>query len=345
MSIPRFLTFLCVAGSLSAGFRPASARGMEFAQLAAGYAVASDSDADNGNGQKASPNASEATVGHADNWADCPNVDCPSDDCCCACRHWRGGLEGTFLAPNFHRGILLGPGNENLMDFGWEAAPRIWLGLESCSGCGVRFRYWQLDAERKRFNIDALSPFVLLDLDQRLEMFDIDGELTRSFQWANWDMVASFGGRFGSLDRLVAANSLDSLSGSSEFLALESEANTGGITMGLELCRPLGIGSIEVFGALRVSPLWGVLTRSVNARENFDGSPSSLSVVRHDPTQLTIWEAQVGLQCSKCLACGQGTVFARCAYEYQSWDLSTTLSVADPSVDLYGVAVAIGLTR
>jgi hypothetical protein len=262
--------------------------------------------------------------------------------------HWVAGAEGTYLSPNFHHDVQFGPGTEHVLDLGWEAAPRIWLGVENCNGWGARARYWQLDAERNRFGLsfDAITPGLLADFSQQLEMFDIDCELTRRIEVGHWTLLGSFGGRFGSLDRLFMGNSLLTVPpANSEFISFETETNAGGITGSIEMSTPIGSGGLEAFGILRASPLWGTTTASVNARENMAGTPLSFSQTARVNTQLTIWEAQIGLQCTKQLASCQGTVFARCAFEYQSWNLSQLEEVTDPSVDLYGVAFAIGFTR
>jgi hypothetical protein len=107
-----------------------------------------------------------------------------------------------------------------------------------------------------------------------------------------------------------------------------------------------------MFGAFRVSPLWGRANSSLNLNQTFGGGSFDYSESSRAAANLTIWEAQCGLQCTKRLACMEGTAFARCAFEYQSWNwysaparsniLDFTL---DPSVDLYGVSFAIGIAR
>ncbi len=356
MSIRQLAVAFCVALGFSALVGWAQGQESQFAGIAVGYAESSDYSMGDSqpvnlsSGQPAADTAGVATSCQGDVGGSC---DCQSDcDCgsgmCDGCWHWVAGAEGTYLAPNFHNDVQFGRGTEHILDLGWEAAPRIWLGVENCNGWGARARYWQLDAERNRFGLtlDALTTPVIADFSQQLEVYDIDCELTRRIEVGHWNLLGSFGGRFGSLDRLLMGNSLaQGPPGLSEFLSFETETNAGGITGAIEMSTPIGVGGLEAFGSLRASPLWGTTTASVNARENMNGTASSFSDTARVNTQLTIWEAQVGLQCTKQLACCQGSVFARCAFEYQSWNLSQIEEVPDPSVDLYGVAFAIGFTR
>ena len=174
-------------------------------------------------------------------------------------------------------------------------------------------------------------------------MYDIDAEVTRRVEVGHWSFVGSFGGRYASIDRLLAINDLIvGPPANSEFFDLESQTSAGGLTGAIEMSTCLGSGW-EVFGILRASPLWGTTTGTVNARENMGGLGTTFSTSASANTELTIWEAQVGLQCTKLLACCQGSVFARCGFEYQSWNES--FNESSTGVDLYGVAFAIGLTR
>ncbi|HEY2827820.1 MAG TPA: hypothetical protein VGJ04_09495 [Pirellulales bacterium] len=284
--------------------------------------------------------------------AGCNEVVCAaeSDANCQPCWSWNAGVEGTFLDPHFHNtdnpqaNQALG-----LVDPGWSAAPRIWLGIENNSGWGARVRYWELGDSQSLFGIRDFQPGSIFDVTQSLNMYDIDVELTKQVDLGSWNLLGSFGGRFGSLDRLVRAGFLDlAAPANSMSFMFNNRVNAGGLTASLELSRPIGIAGLEVFGSFRASELWGDSDAFVAIRQNGAGTPSSTTFSDRFAADLTICEAQVGLQCSKQLAYCPGTVFARCAFEYQSWIWSVPGGspgqglIFDPGVDLYGVAFAIG---
>ena len=54
------------------------------------------------------------------------------------------GAEATYLSLN--SSSL----ERDTIRFGFEAAPRIWLGLQNANGWGGQVRYWQLDADSVR---------------------------------------------------------------------------------------------------------------------------------------------------------------------------------------------------
>ncbi len=283
---------------------------------------------------------------------------CHGEECCCGhdCGpywHWTGCVEATYLDPRFHAsGNPEADTTLRTIDPGWTAAPRIWLGVENCNGWGSRVRYWQLSDEQSRFDITDFQPGSIFDASQTLKMYDIDLEGTKRMELGCWNLLGSFGGRFGSLERLVSASAFDTSPPADSFVVhLNNQTNAGGITGAVELSRPIGIGCWEVFGLFRGSELWGDTNASFAMRENNNGTPSTNSFSGRFDADLTIWEAQVGLQCSKNVDCWHGTVLARCAFEYQSWNWSVPGgnpgggAILDPGVELYGVAFAVGFTH
>ncbi len=263
--------------------------------------------------------------------------------------HWNAGVEGTFLDPHFH-----GTGNPDadaalsFVDPGWTEMPRIWLGIENNSGWGRWVRYWELSDHEDRIGLTNVQPGALLDIFQNLNMYDIDAELTKRFDLGYWNLLGSFGGRFGSLERFDMANFFNTVGppGSMSF-QFNNRCDAGGLTAALEISRPIGIGSLQVFGSFRASELWGDSNAFVAIHQP-SGSGGNATLSDRFAADLTILETQVGLQCSKQLASCEGTVYARCAFEYQSWVWSVPGGapggglIFNPGVDLYGVAVAIG---
>jgi hypothetical protein len=280
-----------------------------------------------------------------------PNIASPNCAQACdgACWHWNAGVEGTFLDPKFHS-----TGNPNadtalaLVDPGWTAAPRIWLGIENNSGWGARVRYWELGTDNSLLDDPNVMPGGTANIFQNLQMYDIDAELTKRFDIGAWNLLGSFGGRFGSLDRFDMAN-LFSTAGPPNALSFEfnNRVDAGGITAALEISRPIGSWGLELFGSFRASELWGN-SDAYFAIHQTGGTPTNASFSDRFDADLTIWETQVGLQCAKQLASCQGEVFARCAFEYQAWVWTVPGgnpgpgNIFNPGVDLYGVSFAIG---
>ena len=178
---------------------------------------------------------------------------------CCPCWHWTGGVEATYLDPRFHAsGNPEADTTLRTIDPGWTAAPRIWLGVENADCWGAQVRYWQLDDQRHRFDITDVQPDTVFDGTQSLTMYDIDAELTKRWDSGCWGLAGSFGGRYGSLERLVTATGFGTTAPADSFAFIfDNRTSAGGITGSIELSRRLGDSSWEVFGCFRASELWG----------------------------------------------------------------------------------------
>ena len=341
MLIRHIVAAMCVSGSVS---------------LLSNCAIAEDPPVDLSSAGIAE--VSEIGYTHGQDGSGIRDCDCDHDCNCgreCNCGpiwHWTGGVEATYLDPRFHAsGNPLADPGLRLVDPGWTAAPRIWLGIENTNGWGARTQYWQLFNDQTRLGITNFQPDSIFDVTETLKMYDIDAEVTKRMELGNWNILGSFGGRFGSLQRAVGTSGLNAMSPADSFVYIfTNQTNAGGITGSLEMCRPIGIGSWEVFGLFRSSELWGETDALWGVRENNNGTPTSNSTRFRFASDLTIWEAQVGLQCSKNLGC-YGTVLARCAFEYQSWIWTVpggnpgNGAVFNPGADLYGVVFAVGFTR
>ncbi len=188
---------------------------------------------------------------------------------------------------------------------------------------GAQVRYWQLGDQRHRFDITDVQPDTVFDGTQSLTMYDIDAELTKRWNSECWGLAGSFGGRYGSLERLVTATGFGTTAPADSFAFIfDNRTSAGGITGSIELSRRLGDSSWEVFGCFRASELWGETSALFDSRDNTGGTPSIQNQSAQFDSNLTIWEAQTGLQCSKHVDCCNATVLARCAFEYQSWNWS-----------------------
>ncbi len=229
---------------------------------------------------------------------------------------------------------------------------RIWLGVENADCWGAQVRYWQLGDQRHRFDITDVQPDTVFDGTQSLTMYDIDAELTKRWESDCWGLWGSFGGRYGSLERLVTATGFGTTAPADSFAFIfDNRTSAGGITGSVGISRHIGDSPWEVFGCFRGSELWGDTSAIFDQRANMGGTPTIDNFGARFDSNLTIWEAQTGVQCSKHVDCLCGTVMVRCAFEYQSWNWSVpggnpgSGAIFDPGVELYGVAFGVGFTH
>ena len=72
---------------------------------------------------------------------------CPLDGSACYRPYGLyAGVEATYLRANYY--TLSTGGDSN--GFGYNAAPRLWLGWQTRSGWGIRGRYWDFDANKQQ---------------------------------------------------------------------------------------------------------------------------------------------------------------------------------------------------
>ncbi len=285
------------------------------------------------------PEKAAAPGGDAAKGDSCSSGNCAYGCCCQPVWRWTAGVEATYMDV-----VLRG-----VQNIGMDAAPRIWLGVENCNGWGGRMRYWQISASEFFVNAaltSSPSPTDVFDQLFDLNLYTIDLEATKRGEFGDWDWLAFLGGRYVGYKNEIVTDISDTTF--SNVFVDDIHAQAGGITTGIEASRSIGWGPLAVYGGVRVSPLWGNSDNFHVARFNSTGSPTTQITGTATDLDLTIWEVQVGLQCSKYIACCNGTVFGRVGFEYQAWDFyNNTNQAAVPlhDLDLYGVAVSLGITR
>ena len=152
-------------------------------------------------------------------------------------------------------------------------------------------RYWQTSGENFVFNEPDFGGN--LDILTQLDLFTIDAEVTKHGEVGSWDVLASFGGRFAELRKLISDDLFIASTVSSENNVQDINANAGGITAGLELSRPIGTSGIDVYSGLRVSALWGNANLDTITRVISGGAAHVIPFSAQKNIDLTIWEAQV----------------------------------------------------
>lgn len=266
------------------------------------------------------------------------------------------GAEATYLALNstvLERHL---PADFNdtvpataTLDYGMQAAPRIWLGYLTENGWGGQVRYWQYDVNSSIVEPQVMQPF---SLSNEIQMYTIDFEGLKRFQFDSGALTLTFGGRHASFqsDQQYALVDVFGVGGfTDEIRNTSAQFNGGGLTGSFLYTRPLNFGGWEAFASGRVSALWGKESRR---DRRLAAGLGLLTVNSADPSaeQYTV-EAQIGLQWTHSLNCCCGAeLFVRSAFEYQHWDTSASpVNIAGPpsalDADLYGVAVSVGLRR
>ncbi len=294
---------------------------------------------------------------------------CYQDVGCCKQGHWLiGGLEATFLWPDFHRnannytqvnGAGLAPqtrfaSDATSVDHNLLIGPRVWLGVQGCRW-GIIARYWNLADTASGVNppIPTFNNSQLFATDQfRAYYADLEG--VRSFCLGRWSTNASFGVRYASVDlaNTISSTVISSLGEMSSASSTNRQGFDGtGITMGLWGSRQIRPCScLNWFYSARASVLWGnssayALTSALTA-DTLGAAGSVDGALAKGVGDLFIGELQYGIQWERQLKCIPSRAFVRFAGEYQYWDASNSagayaLSGAiAPRSSAYGLAAS-----
>jgi hypothetical protein len=221
-----------------------------------------------------------------------------------------GGAELLFIRPYFADGFV----QDGL--FGFEAAPRFWLGYKMPSGLGMRVRYWNFD--NRGGNEE--------EGDYRLDTNVFDLELTDSISLGHdWDLSLSGGWRYVDF-RFVYED------------AINSEANlasSNGVTVAFELHRRLQHG-LAIYGGFRASWLFGTLSYEApwleQGRMNWN-----------DATE-TITETQLGVEWARSLKQWPAELMVRTGVEAQWWNSFAT-NMSAPQIGFFGYSLMVGIRR
>ena len=144
--------------------------------------------------------------GQYDSCSNCDDGSCSScaDSCCdaglpsaCDCNSngWLVDTEILYFQYLKADGVRTGTdsGSEDI-DGDYEISPRITLGYETCSGMGLRTRWWMYDHEIGRNSSDVFA----------VDTYTVDLELFESFNINDcWALEASGGLRYNNFDEVV----------------------------------------------------------------------------------------------------------------------------------------------
>jgi hypothetical protein len=250
---------------------------------------------------------------------------------------WVGGVEATFLAPiisgkTVETGILdVGAANAVgvIDDIGIETmtfAPRVWLGIDN-DGWGLVSRFWYLnDTQYASDNIPFGPDEFEFEGQNRLKLYTIDLEMTRSFRVYDCMLQATFGARYASFQYLSTLEQ-DAAFGTTLAVAgaLSSRSFDGtGLTFSLNGRHPLWRNSsLHWIWNARGSAIFGNAGYKVAAENQLldaNGWVVAELGQRADFNDtLLIAELQTGLQWELSLQTIPATAFFRILCEYQYW--------------------------
>ena len=307
----------------------------------------------------------------------CENGDCSSDDCECGstgcdlCGRpfgWAVGIEATYLKADYQES---NSGIDPPNNFQYEAAPRVWAEYVMMNGWGVRGAYWTYDADQTlagTFNeVDTVGAVAIND---NLDLYSVDLELTRRFSINRTDFWLSLGARNGKFQRSILQQfTIFDLAGGggddATFIQqqFDRDFNGTGITSNVGLRRPLGTSRFALVSNFRNSVLWGgnrvnsqgtlaeVLPVGVGDLDLNDFEQPSFS--GSNSQAMWIGEFQVGGEwiCPLAGTCDGGWAFARLMFEAQWWKLPGVDTFGDgPQInsqmyDFMGVTAAAGICR
>mgnify|MGYP006969380492 FL=1 len=295
-----------------------------------------------------------------------------------------GGVEATFLFP------ILDSGNASVfvedyfgayntlyatsavsLDDEMFVSPRIWVGLQHCSGWGVNARMFRLGDSDSVFVPD--TPFFLQShfATSRLRAETFDVELTKS--WCNYygdGRNFAFGFRYANLEASELVEAHAEVNGDfAQAMGLTDRYFDGpGFTFAYGGTKATcGCCGVNLFFNFRGSFLWGDIRNAAQTTAfAFDpgvaGAATDFSTAVAETDDMTfIGEIQLGVRWQHQLQCCCARAFLSTALEYQYWhadgglaaagetastddvQLAALASAGDLELHLIGVTVGTGL--
>lgn len=228
--------------------------------------------------------------------------------------------------------------------FDLYSAPRLTLGYMSCTGLGIRARWWRMDLHaegtERYVNPELPTDIFTGDVAASLDAQTFDLEVTDvTVLNGKWDLMISGGVRYADLDFSRAADGTlgEGDAGVSAKNFRRSDFEGLGGTAAVELRRPW-FRRVGIFANVRGSLLYG-RTGGFVSRETAGITSPPRSGTEGGITR-SMWEAQLGCDWTKELWHGTHLT-SRIAAEAQCWD--SMIGSAD--VGFVGMTFAVGLIR
>jgi hypothetical protein len=249
-------------------------------------------------------------------------------------------------------------------DYDLGLSPRVWLEYRRGTDIGMRGRFWYFDQAAdpasasppaNGFGLITHPAFGAVDIstgiptdrftaDSGLKAYYGDLEMTKRGSFDSWDLTASAGLRYGSIEQRYAGrlwNGTGTLAGSLDF---EHRLDGIGPTLAIETCRPLGTHLVLSANA-RGSLLFGRNKATFAGGEDLDLlTPFRTSHVNSQDDIFPIGEIQLGAEWRSAKSAA-GQFFVRSAFETQFWNGAGIASSTSGDLGLIGFSLGVGLVR
>lgn len=253
---------------------------------------------------------------------------------------WNAGVEYLLLAPKvnstgfemlFYEGVDFdtveteGDYNNKL-----EGGVRLTGGYETCCGFGAQVRYFSYDNDIGYQGLWNAGTTIPVFGQNTIDVDALDIEVTQRGEFKSWDVVATGGLRYGSVDITQPTNFFSGIP------AVIFGGPTGvdftgvGPVVSLSAQRPLGYG-LSIFGRARMAMLFG----DVEVTPAFQSGGTF--TVQDEFAQ--VWEMQFGLQMNHDF--NGHNVFGGVFWEAQRWDSDSNF-IGD--LGLHGLGLSAGCT-
>ena len=275
----------------------------------------------------------------------CPDYRGP-EPCFDCIKPWGGlvmGAEATFLKPHDNLGVGIsgetadGTGFADV-EFGYELAPRVWLGYMQVDGLGFRLRWWEFDHTAQG---PASGPLFVPDgadaCAVNYDTYVIDAEFTDTRNVADkWYLQATGGFRYVNYSQnyIPTAGGARLLDIDGNPLGTNIDFSGEGLTGSLTVRRMVRSWA-SLFLTGRASVVMGDAT--VYANGEMDGLHTQ---IRQTDVLRYMWEGQMGGEVHLSTV-GGSRLFARGALEVQNWDGFNS----DAAVGFSGFTAGVGMER
>jgi hypothetical protein len=275
---------------------------------------------------------------------DCCDVGCSGDVGCggvgcggCRTSGIIAGVEMPLLKAHYGACGVDVPGLFQLPEmtpsFDHETTPRFWLGVKSCDGLAMRFRYWEYDHSASA--VDVPNRYYV---DMGLEAGTFDFEIAQTADFCNWQFEIGGGARWAKIDDDIHLDyDGDPVSWSRSF-------EGGGPTFAVAVRRQLGIGQLALVGNFRASLIYGDTDLGLDFDLGLDADTVAVGI---DDQLVEIYEIQVGAEWSR-MMCGGYRVAGRVVLEAQAWELAPgpgPLGLFDTNIGFVGPSFALSIER
>lgn len=320
--------------------------------------------------------AANATSGFSNASAGCTSCgDAGCGDCDFGCHPFGfyGGAAAVWMKPHFEDNIALTNvfsttgivvRESVAFDYGYDVAPRIWLGYVADQGVGIRGQYWQFQQEAPQVvetvpasnvtifavasnlpgtiltQAGTFAPGEVVTASHNLNLEIADLEATKRIYGGRTTLVFSGGARYAQMRQKY---SVQGVLGNNIRTALENDVAYDGIgpTLAMDLRRPLLNGGLALIGNARGSILFGTTTQRM---ESLDTTVGFIRGFHREEEVLSILETQWGLEWNYHLA-ANGRLFLAGTVEAQLWQGAGSSSLDSGDIGLIGFGLSAGLAR